>query len=268
MASKSDHSPRPRDDAASDEIARIRTGEGLRNCSSFASSTPPLPTPRTRVTGTHSYPGGGFVSSASKCNPICQEMGVNECLDETENQNPAWQFMTTYTFWLFYLLIIVFGKWIVPTIANAVGDILLRFWGIDNIFGIPWLDIRPEWEWSAVCLIHLVLTFLTFHWNKGTGMGMCSPGNGVGMAGLFRDYDELTFWEQLEDGKQYTATRKFFTLVPLFMCLAACWEADWAPRPIWFNVFVLAFTLIPKLPVMHGIRLLGMNLSSPGKKTR
>lgn len=29
----------------------------------------------------------------------------------------------------------------------------------------------------------------------------------------------MTFWEQIDDGVQYTATRKFFTVVPVVLFL-------------------------------------------------
>lgn len=52
-------------------------------------------------------------------------------------------------------------------------------------------------------LLHGAVTYPLLHWNKGSPVQL-DQGR----------YDGLTFWEQLDDGVQHTATRKFFTAVP------------------------------------------------------
>jgi hypothetical protein len=36
----------------------------------------------------------------------------------------------------------------------------------------------------------------------------------------FADVEELTFWEQIDGGVQYTNNRKFLTFFPLIVCVA------------------------------------------------
>ena len=52
-------------------------------------------------------------------------------------------------------------------------------------------------------LLHGAVTYPLLHWNKGSPVQL-DQGR----------YDGLTFWEQLDDGVQHTATRKFFTALP------------------------------------------------------
>ena len=48
------------------------------------------------------------------------------------------------------------------------------------------------------------MTYIAFHHIKGTPF---DQDQGV--------YSKETYWEQLDYGKQYTATRKFYTAVPI-----------------------------------------------------
>ncbi len=72
-------------------------------------------------------------------------------------------------------------------------------------------------------------------------------------------YDKLTFWEQLDDGVQYTNTRKFFTAVPLVLFLLATHGTDYQRQPLGVNLGVAIVSLVSKLPALHKVRLLGIN---------
>ena len=71
--------------------------------------------------------------------------------------------------------------------------------------------------------------------------------------------DKYTFWEMFEGGKQYTPARKFFTVVPILLFLAACYDCEWRKRYYFANSVALSLGLVPKLPCLMGVRLLGMN---------
>ena len=62
---------------------------------------------------------------------------------------------------------------------------------------------RQGLAWTYVHLLHGAVTYPLLHWNKGSPVQL-DQGR----------YDGLTFWEQMDDGVQHTATRKFFTAVP------------------------------------------------------
>lgn len=65
------------------------------------------------------------------------------------------------------------------------------------------LHRRQGLAWTYVHLLHGAVTYPLLHWNKGSPVQL-DQGR----------YDGLTFWEQLDDGVQHTATRKFFTALP------------------------------------------------------
>lgn len=72
-------------------------------------------------------------------------------------------------------------------------------------------------------------------------------------------YDTLTFWEQLDDGVQYTRNRKFFTAIPIVTFVLATNGSDFRKQPLGLNFIVLVVLLIAKLPSMHKIRIFGIN---------
>lgn len=102
--------------------------------------------------------------------------------------------------------------------------------------------------WTAVHLAHGALTFYLFHWMKG------SP-----VAADQGKYDGLTFWEQLDDGVQNTATRKFLIFLPALTFALASHGSDYAAQPLGLNLVVLLVLLVAKLPAMHTVRLFGIN---------
>jgi hypothetical protein len=86
-----------------------------------------------------------------------------------------------------------------------------------------------------------------FHWLQGTPN---DTSQGV--------YDGLTVWEQLDDGVQFTATRKFLVALPILLFLCSCYYTH--------NYFLFAIdlstlliVLIAKLPSMHRVRVFGIN---------
>merc|ERR1739848_43288 len=76
-----------------------------------------------------------------------------------------------------------------------------------------WLGITAllgdfQRAWLYVACVHFVITFYLFHWHKG------SP-----IVQDHGDYDDLTFWEQMDGGMEHTATKKFFTAMPVIVYL-------------------------------------------------
>lgn len=72
-------------------------------------------------------------------------------------------------------------------------------------------------------------------------------------------YDRLTFWEQLDDGVQYTGTRKFFTAVPVVLLLLATHGTDYQRQPLGVNLGVALTVLVSKVPALHKVRIFGIN---------
>ncbi|RLM61051.1 ORM1-like protein 3 [Panicum miliaceum] len=67
----------------------------------------------------------------------------------------------------------------------------------------------PGTAWTLVNLRHFAITYHLFHWKKGTAFA-----DDQGM------YNTLTWWEQMDNGKQLTRNRKFLTAVPVVLFLS------------------------------------------------
>lgn len=139
------------------------------------------------------------------------------------NRNAEW--VSTAGGWAFILVLLALG-WLAS--AALLGD--------------------AGKAWTAIHLAHGALTFYLFHWMKGSPVGSDQG-----------KYDGLTFWEQLDDGVQNTATRKFLIFLPALIFALASHGSDYSAQPLGLNLVVLAVLLVAKLPAMHTVRLFGIN---------
>lgn len=88
------------------------------------------------------------------------------------------------------------------------------------------------------------------------------------------DNARLTLWEQIDQGAQYTPTRKFLTLFPIGLFLMSFGKGDSHSdvsgngmhssegndfRIVCINLALLLTNLVAKLPMMHRVRLFGIN---------
>ncbi len=69
----------------------------------------------------------------------------------------------------------------------------------------------------------------------------------------------LTFWEQIDDGVQFTATRKFLTVIPVVLFLLALHGSEYQRQPLGINLLVVIIMVIAKTSTMHKVRILGIN---------
>ncbi|KAL8141552.1 hypothetical protein V2J09_014584 [Rumex salicifolius] len=102
--------------------------------------------------------------------------------------------------------------------------------------------------WTVVNLSHFFVTFHFFHWKKGTPFA-----DDQGM------YNGLTWWEQVDNGKQLTRNRKFLTVVPVVLYLIASHTTQYQNPMLFFNTLVVFILLVAKLPNMHKVRIFGIN---------
>ena len=86
------------------------------------------------------------------------------------------------------------------------------------------------------------------HWRRGTPDAFDGG----------RD-DSYTFWEMLNEGKQYTPSRKFFQIVPIILFLSACYDCEWRKRYYFANAVALILSVLPKFEFMMGVRIFGIN---------
>ncbi|KAF6136195.1 hypothetical protein GIB67_001604 [Kingdonia uniflora] len=100
------------------------------------------------------------------------------------NKNTEW--FTYPGVWTTYIMIVFFA-WIM----------------VLSVFGC-----NPGMAWTIVNLGHFAVTYHFFHWKKGTPF---AEDQGI--------YNGLTWWEQMDNGKQLTRNRKFLTVVPVVLRL-------------------------------------------------
>ncbi|KAI5598875.1 hypothetical protein BDE02_02G160500 [Populus trichocarpa] len=122
--------------------------------------------------------------------------------------------------------------------------ILFFFWLIVlSIFGCS-----PGLAWTIVNLSHFAITYHFFHWKKGTPF---AEDQGI--------YNRLTWWEQIDKGKQLTRNRKFLTVVPVVLYLIASHTTDYQHPMLIFNTLAVMVLVVAKFPNMHKVRIFGIN---------
>ncbi|CDH57818.1 protein orm1 [Lichtheimia corymbifera JMRC:FSU:9682] len=108
--------------------------------------------------------------------------------------------------------------------------------------------ISPEASWTLTNLTFNIGHYIMFHWVQGIPFE-----NHQGA------YDGLTLWEQIDGGVQFTATRKFFTAVPIALFLLSTHYTHYNLLLLAINFAPLMLVLVAKLPVMHRVRVFGIN---------
>ncbi|XXG43288.1 hypothetical protein AAC387_Pa01g3357 [Persea americana] len=102
--------------------------------------------------------------------------------------------------------------------------------------------------WTIVNLCHFIVTYHFFHWKKGTPF---AEDQGI--------YNGLTWWEQMDSGKQLTRNRKFLTVVPVVLYLIASHTTDYQRPMLFLNTLAVFVLVVAKFPNMHRVRIFGIN---------
>lgn len=68
-----------------------------------------------------------------------------------------------------------------------------------------------------------------------------------------------TQWEQLDQGKQFTPTKKFLTIVPIVLFFLASFYTKYDKLHFVINAAFCALSVIAKLPAFHGVRFFEIN---------
>lgn len=100
--------------------------------------------------------------------------------------------------WVIHVLLIVVAKLIINELPGVSDSIK---WTIINV---GYMAVR---NCTSVCVLTQV-SYIIFHYVKGT------PFDQNGGA-----YDELTLWEQIDQGYQYTPAKKYLTSLPIMLCV-------------------------------------------------
>lgn len=98
-------------------------------------------------------------------------------------------------------------------------------------------------------LVYLQAMFIFLHLIKGTPWE-------TGDQGVVR---YLTHWEQIDDGAQFTATRKFLTIFPTVMFMLTSFYTKYDSFHFCINLTTMILVVVPKLPMFHKVRIFGIN---------
>jgi hypothetical protein len=131
------------------------------------------------------------------------------------------------------------GIWFTYVIFTAMMHLIF--------LSLPFLTTAQSWTLTNV--FHNVLGFYLLHVVKGAPWETSDQGKAR----------SFTYWEQIDDGIQLTATRKFLTSVPIVLFICASFYTKYDPTHFFINFFTLVLVLLPKLPQFHGVRLFGIN---------
>ena len=113
--------------------------------------------------------------------------------------------------WLIHVVLIICGKIIIDTVPGMAPQIS---WTLVNLlylavgFSLHALN-KQCCLWIFSSFIHhvpLQLSYLMFHWVTGIPFENDLHGGA---------YDDLTLWEQIDDGAQYTPAKKWLFSVPI-----------------------------------------------------
>lgn len=131
------------------------------------------------------------------------------------------------------------GMWL----SYCFGVLLIHF----ALLSFPILSLA--WSWTLTNLIHNTVMFIVLHFVKGTPWETIDQG----------DVRDLTHWEQIDNGVQFTATRKFLTVIPIILFFLASFYTKYDSFHFLINFTSLLTVIIPKLPQLHKVRLFNIN---------
>ncbi|XP_064613591.1 ORM1-like protein 3 [Liolophura sinensis] len=141
--------------------------------------------------------------------------------------NPTHSYLNSKGIWLTYVLFIYFVHLL--------------------LLSVPFITVAVAWTLTNV--IHDVSMFFMLHITKGTPWE-------TGDQGQSRTE---TQWEQIDYGQQFTATKKFLTMVPIVLFFLASFYTKYDVLHFVINASCCLLSVIPKLPQLHGVRLFGIN---------
>jgi len=155
-----------------------------------------------------------------------EEVGgnTNELLDQGAYSNINAQWVNLKGAWLIHPLLIIAGKIFVDAIPG----------------------VSQEMSWTIVNLAYLALSYLMFHYVTGIPFHADLHGGA---------YDDLTLWEQIDAGAQYTPAKKWLFCTPIALFLISTHYTRYDPWLFAVNFSALVFVLFPKLPQLHRHRI-------------
>jgi len=102
--------------------------------------------------------------------------------------------------------------------------------------------------WTVVNCLYALLTFYFFHWVKVLPWPYHPTKDAT-----------LTVWEQIDNEKHWTPTKKFFMILPVVLFLIALQSNPYSFWEFFWNSLALTLSIVPTLPECHRWRPFGIN---------
>ncbi|XP_064809010.1 ORM1-like protein 3 [Oncorhynchus masou masou] len=115
------------------------------------------------------------------------------------------------------------------------------------LLSIPFASVPIVWTLTNI--IHNLACTLLLHLVKGTPFETPDQSKA-------RFY---TYWEQMDYGVQFTASRKFLTIAPIVLYILTSFYTKYNQDHFVVNAVSLMTVLIPMLPQLHGVPIFGIN---------
>lgn len=126
------------------------------------------------------------------------------------------------------------GAWIIHFVIILILKIFFNFLSmIDN-----------DWRWTLTNLTYNIGSYIMFHQVKGTPFEFNSGA-----------YDNLTMWEQIDNGDQYTPSKKFLMFVPIALFLISTHYTNYNLNLFILNGVSCLCVVVPKLAISHRLRV-------------
>ncbi|KAL0379369.1 UNVERIFIED_CONTAM: hypothetical protein Sangu_0001200 [Sesamum angustifolium] len=178
------------------------------------------------------------------------------------NRNTEW--FTYPGVWTTYILILFFSWLIVLSLTNCTPGMA---WTIVNLSHFA-VCSSPS-SYYALLLpfslrlysvrFHLLCIYSYFHASCNPEVHAQEDSVIDNFPRTFGIYNGLTWWEQIDNGKQLTRNRKFLTVVPVVLYLIASHTTDYQHPMLFFNTLAVLVLVIAKFPNMHKVRIFGIN---------
>ena len=121
------------------------------------------------------------------------------------------------------------GAWLIHAVLICVLKILYNI--------IP--GVSQEASWTLTNITYMAGSYLMFHWVRGVPFDF--------NAGA---YDNLNMWEQLDNGDQYTPSKKFLLMTPIVLFLISTHYTHYDLLYFSVNMLALIAVVLPKLPIV------------------
>jgi|ERR1700722_10781311 len=129
-------------------------------------------------------------------------IGLTPKVCNDDSSDKVYEFDLGAGAWLIHVVLISTGKIIIDTIPGMTQQIS---WTLVNMIYLAVCHLHSAFR---LCPDPCQISYLMFHWVTGIPFENSLHGGA---------YDDLTMWEQIDDGAQYTPAKKWLFSVPVVL---------------------------------------------------